>query len=108
MTEVDEVKVRRRDITLSDVDMTMIRVGAETFEDHAQVIVLAWEVILGTVDKQLADFDDVNRLDPKMYRLPQAQWEQICVWLIQMTSGIDAVNGGLDWVNVGPSAREES
>ena len=55
--------------------------------------------------------DSDKPIDPKQFRIPQTQWAMICKWIGDASRESDAiagVNSMLTWMNVGPSAREES
>lgn len=64
--------------------------------------------LLAREGKSWASFSADDKLDVSAYAIPESQWHQISEWLLvrgrTLTSGITAVNWGLDWMNYGPSS----
>lgn len=94
----------RRPLTATEMDHLRAAVEAEDMPFDKLVVVLTEFYTLVCPEEYGQTWDELSSVDPKLFQIPAAQWEEIGSWLIVQSEAMESSNVLLDWVNKGPSA----
>ena len=95
----------RFDRSLTATEMRVLALAAT--QSASDTLVAFYDIALSPTFIEDSD----KPIDPKQFRIPEGQWKAIAKWIGDASREADAiagVNSMLTWMNVGPSAREES
>jgi hypothetical protein len=71
---------------------------------HVSGSTVRWDAVRGADQYRVIDGATREPIDPTTYAIPEAQWKEICQWLIDARSlDINGANAALTWMNSGPS-----